>query len=94
VEPDQLDQRVDLRLGAAQADLAPLRPQTTREHREVDHQRRIGERELAQVDDHISFGLDRTRQRPPPAALRASILVTSAPQRRGLVIEIDDPRNL
>ena len=48
VEADELDQRADLRLRARAAGRArPSRAQALREHREVDHQRRVGEAQLA-----------------------------------------------
>lgn len=47
-----------------------------------------------EFDDHIRLGANRARERLPPPALRAAVLVTSAPQPRGLVIELDDPGNL
>jgi hypothetical protein len=64
------------------------------QHREVEHQRRVGEHELAEIDDHIRLGTDRSRQRLPADALRVAVLVTPAAERGWLVIEVDDPANL
>ena len=46
VQSDQLDQAADMRLGAAEAQGPPAHPQTLRDHRQVDHQRRVGEAQL------------------------------------------------
>ena len=62
VQPDELDQRADLRLGAAEQDRAAMRAQAAREHRQIEHQRRVGEHELAEVDDDVGLGADRPRQ--------------------------------
>jgi hypothetical protein len=94
VKPHELDQRANLGLGAPEADRAVLGAEATSEHREIDHQRCVGERKLMEVDDHIRLGANRSRERLAPAALRAAVLVASAPQPRGLVIELDDPGNL
>jgi len=53
VQPDKLDQGSDLRLGAAHQDGTAVRPQPARDHGDVEHQRRVGEDEIAQVDDHV-----------------------------------------
>jgi hypothetical protein len=59
VQPDHLDQRVDVRLGVAQAQDPLLRPKALREHREVEHHRGVGEVQLGQVDDHVALVGDR-----------------------------------
>jgi hypothetical protein len=94
VQADRLDQRADLGLGASQQDGAPVGAQTAREPREVEHQRRVGEHELAEVDDDVGLRSDRPRQRPSAPALRRAILVSAAAQGGRLVIEIDDARNV
>src|SRR5581483_10396590 len=73
VQPDELDQRSDLWLWAMEEDRSPVRTQPAREHRQVEHQRRIGKRQLAQIDDHIGLGPNRARQRLAPPALRRPI---------------------
>jgi len=94
VQADGLDQRLDLRLGATQQDRLAVRPQAPGQHREVEHQRRVREHELAEIDDHIRLGADRPRKRLPADALRVAVLVTPAAERGWLVIEVDDPENL
>jgi metal-sulfur cluster biosynthetic enzyme len=90
VEPDQLDQMHDLRLGAVEQKPASASAQTVREHGEVDHQRRVGEGQVAQVDQNIALGAEGEHQSPSAEALRASILVSGAQQDRRIVGELDD----
>ena len=94
MQPDRLDQDLNLGLGTDEVDRPPVLAQPTRDHREVEHQRRIGEHQIAEVDDQIRLGADRARQGLPPRALRASILVAATAKSRRLVIEVDDWRNL
>ena len=56
MQADELDQMHDLRLRALQQQ-APLTapPQAMREHRQVDHQRGVGEHKITQVDEHIAL---------------------------------------
>ena len=65
-----------------------------REHRQVDHQRRIREHQLGEVDDEIRLGTKSTGQRGPASSLRRSVLVPANTQNRRFGNEIDDPRNL
>src|SRR4051812_40165708 len=74
VQPDQLDQAQDLRLGAAQAYEPLVGPQPARQHREVEHERSVSERELAEVDDHVLWRLQRARERAAPQALSGPVL--------------------
>jgi hypothetical protein len=94
VQPDELDQRADLRLGAAQQQRAALRAEPLGEHREVDHQRGIGEHELGQIDDYIGLRAERARQSWPASSLCRPILIPAASQNRRFFIEIDDFTNL
>jgi len=55
VQPDHLDQPLDLRLGAAEQDRAPVGAQAAGDHGEVKHQRRVGENEFAEIDDHVGL---------------------------------------
>jgi hypothetical protein len=89
-----LDQSADLRLGAVQADGATVGAQTTGEHREVEHQRNVGEGKLGEIDEDVSLGADRAREGPAAKSLSVAILVASAAQRGWLVIKADDVRNL
>jgi hypothetical protein len=90
VEADDLDEQADLGLGSAQAHEPPPGPQAPGEHRQVEHQRGVGEAELAQIDDEVGLGTQSTRQRPPSQALGGAILVADAAQPGGSVIEDDD----
>jgi hypothetical protein len=94
VQANGLDQHLDLWLGAAQQDRAAVCTQAPGQHREVEHQRRVREHELAEIDDHIRLGTDRSRQRLPADALCVAVLVTPAAECGWLVIEVDDPENL
>lgn len=70
MQTDELDQRPDLRLGAAEQYGAPVGTEPARQHRQVEHQRRVGEGKLAEVDDHVGLGANRAGQRPPSTTLR------------------------
>jgi hypothetical protein len=94
VKADDLDHRPDLGLGAPQQDRPPTHAQTSSEHREIQHQRGVGEDELAQIDDDVILGGERAGERRAPAALRRPVLVAATAQDRGLVLEVDDRRNL
>jgi hypothetical protein len=68
--------------------------QATGEHGDVEHQRRVGEDKLAQIDDHVGLGVDRADKSLTTRPLGGAILVAFTAESRGLVIEVDDPRNL
>ena len=53
VQADELDQRADVRLGMRSDSVRPARA-AAGEHGEVDHQRRVGEAQLGQVDDDVA----------------------------------------
>ena len=90
VQTDDLDQGSDLGLGAAQSEGSPVSTKAAGQHREVEHQRRVSERQLTEIDDHIGLGANRPGQRLTPRSLRGSVLVALAAQGRRLVIEVDD----
>lgn len=94
MQPDDLDQGSDLGLGSAQSECASVSPEATGQHREIEHQRRVGERQLAEIDDHIGLSANRPRQSLTARSLRAAVLIALAAQGRRLVIEVDDRRNL
>ena len=94
MEPDDLDERPDLRLGSAEQDRAAVRTQPASEHGEVEHQRRVGEHEVREVDDDVGLRTNRSGECSATASLCGAILVALAAKRRGLVIEVDDSRNL
>jgi hypothetical protein len=89
-----LDQLEDLRLRVTQTQRAPARAQPPGDHREVEHQRRVGEHELREVDDDIALGSDGTDESLAAGALGRPVLVSPAPEDRRLVIEVDDRANL
>lgn len=94
VQADHLDQRPNLRLGVAKQDRPPVRAQPPSQHRQVEHQRGIGEGQVGEVDDHVGLGAQRSRQGAPAATLGAAILVSRTAQDRRLVVEVDDCGNL
>jgi hypothetical protein len=94
VQPDGLDQRSDVRLGAAQPQHAPLRAQALGEAREVDHQRRVGEVQLREVDDHVARGLQRGGQGTTPASTGRAVFVPRDPEDRQLLVEVNDAGTL
>ena len=51
VQPDDLDEPQDLRLRAADQDLPTRVAYAPRDHRDVHHQRWVGEDEVVQVDE-------------------------------------------
>ncbi len=94
MQANHLDQRPNLRLGVAQQDRTPVRAQPPSQHRQVEHQRGVGEGQVGEVDDHVGLGAQRSRQGAPAATLGAAILVSRTAQDRRLVVEVDDCGNL
>jgi hypothetical protein len=92
VKADQFDQRSDVGLGATKQQRTAAYAETTREHRQVEHQRCVGERQLAQIDDHVRLCTDSADERLSPASLSRPVLVAAAAQNRWLFIVIDDAR--
>jgi hypothetical protein len=90
VDPDDLDQRLDLRLGAAEHDRAAVCPQAPGEQCQVDHQRRVRERQFGQVNDHVGLRAQRSGQRATAASLGAADLVAGATEDgRGVAEDYD-----
>lgn len=85
---------MDLRAGTPEADSAPVLTQPPGHHRQIEHQRSVGEHQSAEVDDHFGPGANRPRHRLPAESLRGPIFVASAEQSGGRVHELDDPENL
>ena len=90
VQPDHLDQPADLRLRPANVHPPPRLPQAARQHREVEHERRIGETQQAKLEDKVALDRERPGQRVAAQALGRSVLVTLAVQYRGVFNERDD----
>ena len=68
MQADSLDQGVDLRLRAADEQVQALHPKAAGEDGEVEHQRRVGEHELGEIDDDITLRAQRTCQGLAPTA--------------------------
>jgi metal-sulfur cluster biosynthetic enzyme len=94
VEADELDEPLDVWLGAAQRHEAACLAQASRDHREVDHQRGVGKRQVREVDEQIAIDRERSRQRPAPQRLGRPVLVARARQDRRVFAERDDGGNL
>lgn len=94
VETDELDQGLDVRLRAPQQNGTPAAAQAPGEHRQIDHQRGVRERELSEVDDDIHLCTEGPYQRRAPQALGGPILIPDATQDRRVVGELDDGENL
>jgi hypothetical protein len=90
VQPDELDEPLDLRLGPRQAQGPPGVPQAPRQRREVEHQRRVGEGQLREIDDDVARARERARERLAAEALRGPILIAATPQDTRLWLEVDD----
>jgi hypothetical protein len=78
MQADDLDHRPDLGLSAAQQDRPTPDAQAACEHRQVEHQRSVGEHQPAQIDDHVILGRNCADEGWTTASLRGSILVAGA----------------
>jgi metal-sulfur cluster biosynthetic enzyme len=94
VQADGLDQGADVGLRVGEPQGHPLGAQPLGQAGEVDHQRRVGEAQLGEVDDDVSGGGEGSRQRAPAAAARRPVLVALDPEDRELLVEADDPGKL
>jgi metal-sulfur cluster biosynthetic enzyme len=90
VQPDELDEPLDLRLRALQAQRAPGMAQAPRERGEVEHQRGVRERQLGEVDHDVPRAGQRAREGLAAEALGRSVLIAATPQNTGLGLEVDD----
>ena len=90
MKTDHLDQRSDLRLGGAQQNRATALAKPPGQHRQIHHQRRVGEHEVTQIDHDVSLGTDGANHRLPPTSLRGPVLLSRATEDRRLWIEVDD----
>ena len=91
---DDLDHAPYLRLGVAQVQSPAGDPQAAGHHREIQHQRAVGERQLAQVHDHVGPRGEGARHGRSAASLRRDVLVAAAPEHGGLFVERNDARKL
>jgi metal-sulfur cluster biosynthetic enzyme len=90
VQADALDELADLGLCAAHVELRAARAQPAREHREVEHEGGVRERELGEVDRDVGAADERAREGPAAARLRRPDLVAAAAQDGRGVVELDD----
>jgi hypothetical protein len=94
MQPDHFDHCSHRGLGIAQPEHAPVRAQPPGESRQVEHERRVPERELGEIDHDVSARVDGPGKCAPTKPLGRPVLVPSTTQYRGGVIELDDPGNL
>ena len=94
MKPDELDQRSDLRLRAPDQDLPSPHAQTARQYGEIQHQRGVSERQVAEIDHDVGLRANRAGQRAATDSLGRPVLVAGAPKRCGVFIEADDPGKL
>ena len=82
----------DVRLRMAQPEGHPVGAQAAREARQVDHQRRVREVQLGQVDDDVAGRPERHGERPATPPARRPVLVPGHVQHPQLFVEGDDAR--
>jgi hypothetical protein len=68
------------------------RAQPLREARQVDHQGRIGEAQLGQVDDHVARRTEGDRERASAKPARRTVLLPGNAKDPELFVEGDDGR--
>lgn len=82
VQAHDLDHGPDLWLRVAKLQGAALNAQTSCQHRQVHHQRRVGKREFPQIDGNVALRPDRPGERPAPISLRRPVFVASTAENR------------
>lgn len=92
MQSHQLDQLADVRLRVAERQRAAVGPQALREAGQVDHQRRVREAQLGQVDDDVAGRPQRRRDGTPTAPAGGAVLVPGYAQDPELFVEGDDGR--
>jgi hypothetical protein len=80
MQADDLDDPPDLWLRAADAKQPPGTAQAPCDDRDVEQERAVGERELAQVDDQIALGREGAREGAAAPSARRDVLVSRAAQ--------------
>src|SRR5438270_12166122 len=88
VEPDELDEPLDVGLRRAQPQTAAAEAQPVGEGGEVEHPRGVGEGQLREIDDDVTRAGERARQRGATKALGRTIFVPPAPQNSSLCLEV------
>jgi hypothetical protein len=95
VQPDQLDEPLDLGLGPAQAQVPAGLAQTLGHHGEVDHQRGVGEDQLVEVDEDRVIRVQSPGHRTTSQALSGPVFVShTADHRRVFAVGDDGGSNL
>jgi hypothetical protein len=94
VQAHQFDQPADVGLRSAEPQDPVLRAQAPREDGQVDHQRRVGEAKVRQVDDDVARRLQRRGERTTTTPARDAVLIPRDPQDRKLFVKADDLGNL
>jgi metal-sulfur cluster biosynthetic enzyme len=90
MQAHDLDERDDLGRGATDEHPLARAPQPARHHREIDHHRRVGERQAGEVDEQVRLHDEGSGHRTPSATLGAAVLVATDAEDRGTVLEGDD----
>jgi hypothetical protein len=78
MQADDLDQCPDLWLSPPEQDRPAVCAQAAGQHCEVEHQRRVGEDQIREVDDDVRLRTNSPGQRSPSASLRGPVLVALA----------------
>jgi metal-sulfur cluster biosynthetic enzyme len=94
VQADDLDEPRDLRLRPVEMQLAVAPAEPASEHEEVEHQRRVGEVELSEVDLHVGTATQCSSDGATAAALGRPVLIPPAPQYGDIFVERDDGRRV
>jgi metal-sulfur cluster biosynthetic enzyme len=94
VQADRLDEHADVRLRVGEPQRHALGAEPLRQAGQVDHQRRVGEPQVGEVDDDVPRGGEGSRERAPPAAARRPVLIALDPEDRKLLVEADDAGKL
>src|SRR2546423_5360455 len=80
VHAHHLDQPADLGLRPTDQQRTAAHAQAASEHGQVQHQRSVGEHELAEVDYDIGLGTDRADESLATATLSCPVLISAAAQ--------------
>lgn len=94
MQPEVLDHGHDLRLGADQPERAAPAAQAARDHRQIRHQRAVGEHQFAEVDDDILVRAQGPNEGLSAEALGVAVFITRTPEDWRAVAEFDDGETL
>jgi hypothetical protein len=90
LQPDHLDHPQHLGLRVAQVHQPSGTAQAPSHDREVEDERAVGERQLAQIDDDVALAGKRAGESRASPPARRNILVSRAAQDGWLFGELDD----